>query len=107
MSAEKNKWAFHGAIRQHFESDGALNHPGEVPNSKQSSTIEHDARGGMIMSVLPPHFFVWLLYMHMSGNAMPIAGFKTEAMCMQIRADMTAKASSAVKYRCDKFAIEK
>jgi hypothetical protein len=61
----------------------------------------------MIMSALPPHFFVWLLYMHMSGTAMPIAGFKTEAMCLQISADMTAKANSAVKYRCDRFAIEK
>ena len=85
----------------------AEKNPGEVPKSKQSRAIEHDARGGMIMSALPPHFFVWLLYMHMSGNAMPIAGFKSEAMCMQIRADMTAKANSAVKYRCDKFAIEK
>ena len=59
------------------------------------------------MSALPPHFFVWLLYMHMSGTAMPNAGFKTEAMCLQISADMTAKANSAVKYRCDRFAIEK
>jgi hypothetical protein len=45
--------------------------------------------------------------MHMSGQATPIAGFKTEAMCVQIRDGMTAKASSAVEYRCDKFAIEK
>jgi hypothetical protein len=43
----------------------------------------------------------------MSGQVMPIAGFKTEAMCLQVRDGMTAKASSAVKYRCDKFAIER
>ena len=59
------------------------------------------------MGALPPHFFVWLLYVHISGQAMPIAGFKTEAMCVQIRDDMTAKASSAVKFKCDKFAIER
>jgi len=59
------------------------------------------------MSALAPHFFVWLLYMHMSGQAMPIAGFKTEAMCVQVRDGMTSKANSAVKYRCDKFAIER
>ena len=59
------------------------------------------------MGALPSHFFVWLLYMHMSGQAMPIAGFKTEAMCVQIRDGMTAKASSTVKFRCDKFAIDR
>ncbi len=59
------------------------------------------------MSALAPHFFVWLLYMHMSGQATPIAGFKTEAMCVQTRNDMTAKATSTVKFRCDKFAIER
>jgi hypothetical protein len=59
------------------------------------------------MSALAPHFFVWLLYMHMSGQAMPIAGFKTEAMCLQVRDGMTSKANSTVKYRCDKFAIER
>jgi len=59
------------------------------------------------MSALPAHFFVWLLYMHMSGQATPIAGFKTEAMCVQIRDDMAAKANSAVKFKCDKFAIER
>jgi hypothetical protein len=50
---------------------------------------------------------VWLLYMHMSGQATPIAGFKTEAMCVQIRDGMTAKANSAVMFKCDKFAIER
>ena len=59
------------------------------------------------MGALPPHFFVWLLYMHVSGQAMPIAGFKTEAMCVEIRNGMTAKANSAVQLRCDKFAIER
>ena len=59
------------------------------------------------MGTLPAHFFVWLLYMHQSGQAMPIAGFKTEAMCVQIRDDMTAKANSTVMFKCDKFAIEK
>ena len=59
------------------------------------------------MSLLPAHFFVWLLYMHVSGQATPIAGFKTEAMCLQIRDGMTAKANSTVKFKCDKFAIEK
>jgi len=61
----------------------------------------------MIMGPLPPHFFVWLLYMHISGQATPIAGFKTEAMCMQIRDGMTTKASSTVTFKCDKFAIER
>ena len=55
------------------------------------------------MATLPPHFFVWLLYMHMSGQATPIAGFKTEAMCVQIRDGMSAKANSTVKFKCDKF----
>jgi hypothetical protein len=59
------------------------------------------------MSALPPHFFVWLLYMHMSGTAVPIAGFKNEAMCVQTRDGMTAKSNSTVKYKCDKFAIER
>ena len=59
------------------------------------------------MDTLPAHFFVWLLYMHMSGQATPIAGFKTQEMCVQIRDDMSAKANSAVKFRCDKFAIER
>lgn len=59
------------------------------------------------MGALPPYFFVWLLYMHISGQATPIAGFKTEAMCVQIRADMTAKANSTVKFKCEKFAIER
>jgi hypothetical protein len=59
------------------------------------------------MGALPPFFFVWLLYMHTSGQATPIAGFKTEAMCVQIRADMTAKANSTVKFKCEKFAIER
>jgi len=45
--------------------------------------------------------------MHMSGQATPIAGFKTEAMCVQIRNDTAAKANSAVKFKCDKFAIER
>jgi len=31
------------------------------------------------MGTLPPHFFVWLLYMHMSGHTTPIAGFKTRS----------------------------
>ena len=59
------------------------------------------------MGALPPHYFVWLLYLHMSGQATPIAGFKTEAMCAQIRNEMTAKANSAVQFRCDRFAIER
>jgi hypothetical protein len=59
------------------------------------------------MGALPPHFFVWLLFMHTSGQAMPIAGFKTEAMCLQIRDDMTAKANSTVRFKCDRFAIER
>ncbi len=59
------------------------------------------------MTALPPHFFVWLLYMHMSGQAIPIAGFKTEAMCMESREGMIAKANSTVQFRCDKFAIER
>jgi len=71
-----------------------------------SGAVQH-LPGRQHVSALPPHFFVWLLYMHMSGQATPIAGFKTEAMCVQIRDGMTAKASSAVEYRCDKFAIEK
>jgi hypothetical protein len=45
--------------------------------------------------------------MHMSGQATPIAGFKTEAMCVQIRDGLTAKANSAVKFKCDRFAIER
>jgi hypothetical protein len=45
--------------------------------------------------------------MHMSGQATPIAGFKTEAMCVQIRDGMTAKANSTVNFKCDKFAIER
>ena len=49
----------------------------------------------------------WLLYVHMSRQATPIAGFKTEAMCGQIRDGMTAKANSTVKFKCDKFAIER
>jgi hypothetical protein len=63
--------------------------------------------GSTMMGALPPHFFVWLLYMHMSGQVTPIAGFKTEAMCVQIRDGMTAKANSTVKFKCDKFAIER
>jgi len=63
--------------------------------------------GDTTMSALPPHFFVWLLYMHMSGTAVPIAGFKNEAMCVQTRDGMTAKSNSTVKYKCDKFAIER
>jgi hypothetical protein len=59
------------------------------------------------MGTLPPHFFVWLLYMHVSGQATPIAGFKTEAMCVQIRNGMIAQANSTVKFMCDKFAIER
>lgn len=59
------------------------------------------------MSALPSHFFVWLLFMHVSGQSTPIAGFKTEAMCMQTRDGMNAKASSTVKFKCDKFAIER
>jgi len=59
------------------------------------------------MSALPAYFFVWLLYMHISGQATPIAGFKSEAMCVQIRDDMTAKANSTVKFKCEKFAIER
>ena len=59
------------------------------------------------MGTLPAHFFVWLLFMHVSGEATPIAGFKTEAMCVQIRDGMNAKSSSTVKFRCDKFAIER
>ncbi len=59
------------------------------------------------MTALPSHFFVWLLYMHMSGQAVPIAGFRTEMMCAQTRDGMVAKANSTVKFRCDKFAIEK
>jgi hypothetical protein len=45
--------------------------------------------------------------MHMSGQATPIAGFKTEAMCMRIRDGMTTTANSSVKFKCDKFAIER
>jgi len=45
--------------------------------------------------------------MHMSGTAVPIAGFKNEAMCVQTRDGMTAKSNSTVKYKCDKFAIER
>jgi len=45
--------------------------------------------------------------MHVSGQASPIAGFKTEAMCMQTRDGMNAKANSTVKFKCDKFAIER
>jgi hypothetical protein len=41
------------------------------------------------MGAVSPHFFVWLLYMHMSGQATPIAGFKTEALCVQNRDGMT------------------
>jgi len=59
------------------------------------------------MGALPPHFLVWLLYIHMSRQATPIAGFKTEAMCVQTRDGMTANASSAVEFKCDKFAIER
>ena len=59
------------------------------------------------MGAVPAHFFVWLVYMHMSGQSTPIAGFKTEAMCVQIRDGMAANANSAVKFRCDKFAIER
>jgi len=59
------------------------------------------------MGTLPPHFFVWLFYMHRSGHTTPIAGFKTEAMCMEIRGGMTSKANSAVMFKCDKFAIER
>ena len=59
------------------------------------------------MPTLPPHFFVWLLYMHVSGQATPIAGFKTEAMCVQIRDGMTAKANTTVTFKCDRFAIER
>jgi hypothetical protein len=43
----------------------------------------------------------------MSGHTTPIAGFKTEAMCMEIRGGMTSKANSAVMFKCDKFAIER
>ena len=64
-------------------------------------------KGSTIMGTLPPHFFVWLLYMHMSGQATPIAGFKTEAMCVQIRDGMSAKSNSTVKFKCDKLAIER
>ena len=59
------------------------------------------------MSALPSHFFVWLLFMHVSGQATPIAGFKTEAMCMQTRDGMNSKANSTVKFKCDKFTIER
>jgi hypothetical protein len=38
---------------------------------------------------------------------MLIAGFKSEAMCMQMRDGMTGKANSTVKFKCDKFAIER
>jgi hypothetical protein len=43
--------------------------------------------------------------MHISGQATPIAGFKTEAMCAQIRDDMTAKTNSTVTFKCERFAI--
>jgi hypothetical protein len=59
------------------------------------------------MGALPSHFFVWLLFMHVSGQATPIAGFKTEAMCVQIRDGMNAKTNSTVKFMCDRFAIER
>jgi hypothetical protein len=59
------------------------------------------------MSALAPHFFVWFLYIHMGGQPMLIAGFKSEAMCMQMRDGMTGKANSTVKFKCDKFAIER
>ena len=36
------------------------------------------------MGTLPPHFLVWLLYMHMSGQATPIAGFQDRS---DVRAD--------------------
>ena len=45
------------------------------------------------MGALPPHFFVWLLYMHMSGQATPIAGFKTEAMCVPSLASQRGRAA--------------
>ena len=80
-----------------------------VPDSRSVSGAVRQVpeKGSTIMATLPPHFFVWLLYMHMSGQATPIAGFKTEAMCVQIRDGMSAKANSTVKFKCDKFAIER
>jgi hypothetical protein len=59
------------------------------------------------MGALPLHFFVRLWCIHMSGQTKPIVGFKTEAMCVQTRGGMTAKANSTVKFRCDEFAIER